>query len=153
MVGSWGCASLAACAMLVIGTACSKPQPKSASRPPVPVTVTTVNRAAVPYTISSNGLVAPVQLANVTPQVDGLITQVTFREGDEVPAGRVLFQIEPAPYRAAYQQALATLARDRANAENARREVERYEGLAAKEYVTKEQATRFARPRTRQTPP
>lgn len=125
VVGSWGCASLAACTMLVIGTACSKPQPKSASRPPVPVTVTTVNRAAVPYTISSNGLVAPVQLANVTPQVDGLITQVTFREGDEVPAGRVLFQIEPAPYRAAYQQALATLARDRANAENARREVER----------------------------
>jgi multidrug efflux system membrane fusion protein len=140
VVGSWGRASLAACGMLVIGTACSKPQPKSASRPPVPVTVTTVNRAAVPYTISSNGLVAPVQLANVTPQVDGLITQVTFREGDEVPAGRVLFQIEPAPYRAAYQQALATLARDRANAENARREVERYEGLAAKEYVTKEQA-------------
>jgi membrane fusion protein, multidrug efflux system len=140
VVGSWGRASLAGFAMLVIGTACSKPQPKSVSRPPVPVTVTTVNRAAVPYTISSNGLVAPVQLANVTPQVDGLITQVTFREGDEVPAGRVLFQIEPAPYRAAYQQALATLARDRANAENARREVERYEGLATKEYVTKEQA-------------
>jgi multidrug efflux system membrane fusion protein len=102
--------------------------------------VTTVNRAAVPYTIPANGVVTPVQLATVTPQVDGLITQVTFREGDEVAAGQVLFQIEASPYRAAYQQALAMLARDRANAANALRERDRYEELARKEFVTKEQA-------------
>jgi multidrug efflux system membrane fusion protein len=138
-VVSRGGALLVACAALVVGSACSRPQP-TAPHPPVPVTVTAVTRAAVPYTIAANGLVTPVQLANVTPQVDGLITRVSFREGEEVAAGQVLFQIEASPYRAAYQQAVATLARDRANAQNARREVARYETLANKDYVTQEQA-------------
>lgn len=132
-------AATAVCAILLVISACSSRRPKPAARPPVPVSVAIARRTAVPYTLTGNGLVTPMQLATVVPQVDGLITRVTFLEGDEVKQGRVLFQIEAHPYRAAYRQALATLARDRATAENAQRERQRYEALAAKEFVTKEQ--------------
>ncbi len=73
-------------------------------------------------------------------QVEGIIKRVAFSEGQNVTAGQVLFEIDPRPYRAAYQQALAVLNRDKANAENARREAERYAALSAQDYVTKEQA-------------
>lgn len=99
-----------------------------------------VARAAVPYAISANGVVMPTQLASVAPQVDGVITRVDFREGDDVAQGQPLFQIEPRPYRAAYEQAVAMLVRDSATAVNAQREVVRYDTLVKQDYVTEEQA-------------
>ena len=106
----------------------------------MPVTVTTARRVSVPYTVAANGTVMPLETANVASQVDGLITDVTFREGQDVTQGEVLFRIEPRPYLSAYRQALATLARDSATAVNARREVVRYDSLEKREYVTQEQA-------------
>ncbi len=106
----------------------------------MPVTVATAARATVPYDVAANGTVTPLQTATVAPQVDGIVTDVTFREGQEVAPGQVLFRIEQRPYLAAYRQALATLARDSATAANARREVVRYDSLEKKEYVTAEQA-------------
>jgi multidrug efflux system membrane fusion protein len=102
----------------------------------VPVTLATARRTSVPYTTTANGIVTPLQTATVAPQVDGIVTQVTFREGQEVAAGQVLFRIEPRPYLAAYRQALAALARDSATAVNAQREVVRYDSLAKKDFVT-----------------
>jgi multidrug efflux system membrane fusion protein len=72
--------------------------------------------------------------------VEGIIKRVAFSEGQNVTQGQVLFEVDPRPYQASYRQALAALARDKANAENARRESERYATLAQKDYVTKEQA-------------
>jgi multidrug efflux system membrane fusion protein len=108
--------------------ACGKPA-RGPQRPSVPVTLTVAKRQAVPYTITASGIVVPAQTAVVSPQVDGIITNVTFHEGDEVRAGQLLFQIEPRPYAAAYQQAAATLARDRALDENARQMAVRYDDL------------------------
>ena len=119
--------------------ACSKAAaPKG--RPSVPVVVTRARLMDVPYTIEANGVVVPLRAATVGSQVEGIIKRVAFAEGQNVTAGQVLFEIDPRPYRGAYQQALAVLNRDKANAENARREAERYAGLAAQDYVTKEQA-------------
>ncbi len=128
-----------ACLAALVAAACSKTktQPQRAA---VPVTVKQAVRAAVPYTIDANGLVMPTQLAQVAPQVDGIITRVDFREGDDVSRGQPLFQIEPSPYQAAYEQALAALARDSATAENDEREVFRYDSLVKQDYVTHEQA-------------
>ncbi|HEX9482937.1 MAG TPA: efflux RND transporter periplasmic adaptor subunit [Gemmatimonadaceae bacterium] len=126
-------------ALLVIGGACSK-QNAARGRPPVPVPVTRAHKADLPYTIDANGVVVPYQSAVVASQVEGIIQRVAFTEGSDVTQGQVLFQIDQRPYRAAYEQALANLARDRANAENARRESERYASLAQQDYVTKEQA-------------
>src|SRR5689334_1793987 len=99
----------------LVVTACSKPQNRP-QRPPVAVAVTTARRAPVPYTLDANGIVTPIQSASVASQVDGIITNVLFQEGQEVRKGQPLFQIDPRPYRNAYEQAIATLARDSATA-------------------------------------
>jgi multidrug efflux system membrane fusion protein len=128
-----------AAALLLLAAGCSKKQ-DARSRPPVPVLVTRVKKADVPYTIEANGVVTPLQSASVNAQVEGIIQRVAFREGQDVTKGQVLFEIDSRPYRASYQQALANLARDRANAENAQREAQRYATLVQQDYVTREQA-------------
>lgn len=129
-----------ALAMLALAlSACSKQQEQRA-RPPVPVAVTRVKKADVPYTIEANGVVIPNQSAAVTSQVEGIVQRVAFREGQDVVKGQVLFQIDARPYQAAYRQAAANLARDRANADNAQRASLRYTALERQDYVTREQA-------------
>jgi multidrug efflux system membrane fusion protein len=108
-------------------------------RPPVTVAVVPARRAPVPYTIDANGIVTPIQSAAVASQVDGIVTEVFFHEGDDVQRGQPLFQIDPRPYRNAYDQALATLARDSASAANAQKQVNRYADLVRQRYVTKEE--------------
>ena len=125
--------------VLLAAAACSK-APPARGRPTVPVVVTRARLADVPYTIEANGVVTPLRSANVQSQVEGIIKRVAFTEGQNVTAGQVLFEVDPRPYRAAYQQATAVLNRDKANAENARHQAERYAALSAQDYVTKEQA-------------
>ncbi len=129
----------AAMVLLLIAGACSK-KAEQRSKGPVPVIAARVKKADVPYTIEANGVVVPLQSAAVASQVEGIVQRVAFTEGGDVSQGQVLFQIDQRPYRAAYQQAVANLTRDKANAENARRESDRYAGLAQQDYVTKEQA-------------
>lgn len=117
---------------------CSKPQNRP-QRPPVAVAVVAARRAPVPYTLDANGIVTPIQSASVASQVDGIVTEVLFREGQEVARGQPLFQIDPRSYRNAYDQAVATLARDSATAANAAKQVNRYSQLVAQRYVTKEE--------------
>ncbi|MBK5188389.1 MAG: efflux RND transporter periplasmic adaptor subunit, partial [Gemmatimonadaceae bacterium] len=131
--------ALAALAALASLAACTK----TAQKPPasaVPVVVAAASRADVPFEIQANGVVAPVSTSAITAQVDGLITHVYFREGQDVEKGAVLFQIEARPYQAAYSQALANLARDKETNANAQKEVARYESLVKQDYVTQEQA-------------
>lgn len=125
-------------AALAAFVACSKPQ-KRQPRPPVTVAVVPARRAPVPYTIEANGIVTPIQSAAVASQVDGIVTEVFFHEGDDVTKGQPLFQIDSRPYRNAYEQALATLARDSASAANAKKQVDRYADLVRQRFVTKEE--------------
>lgn len=130
---------LPAMAVVLLIAACAKPA-SGPQRPPVPVTLTVARRQAVPYTIVASGIVTPSQTALVSAQVDGIITSVAFHEGQDVGRGEPLFQIESRLYQAAYQQALAVLARDQATAENARLEAARYVLLAQNGFATPEQA-------------
>ncbi len=126
-------------AFLLAATGCGA---KPAARPPraaIAVTVTRVRRASVPYEVTATGMVTPMQTAVVVPQIDGIVTDVTFAEGQDVTKGEVLFRIEPRPYQAAYDQAVAMLARDRATAAYARAEAARYDTLAQSRSVTQEQ--------------
>ncbi|MFI5232185.1 MAG: efflux RND transporter periplasmic adaptor subunit [Gemmatimonadales bacterium] len=125
--------------LAVLGGACSKPAAR-APRPAIAVTVIPVKRASVPYDIDANGIVAPLQTANVSPQVDGIITDVDFAEGSEVTKGQVLFHLDPRPYQAAYNQVVAALARDMATAEFALKQADRYGSLVKQGIVTAEQA-------------
>lgn len=117
--------------------ACSKNNP--APVPRVPVVVATAERRSVPFELAATGSVEPLQTVAVQAQVGGILRRVTFREGDEVKRGQVLFELDSRPYQAALDQALAALARDRAQAANAAQETKRYESLVEKQYVTSQQ--------------
>src|SRR5438445_7237287 len=106
--------------------------------PRVPVTIAHAAQRAVPFELLATGTVEPRQTVEVQAQVTGVLTQVTFHEGDEVAAGQVLFQIDPRPFQAALEQAKGMLARDQAQAANARLEADRYAELVKQDYVTKQ---------------
>lgn len=122
--------------LLVVG-ACSKPAPPK--RPPTAVSVTTVHRTTMPYVIRSNGVVEPLQTVSIEAQVSGILKSVSFAEGQVVHVGEVMFQIDSRPYVATLNQARAQLARDEAQAANARREASRYDALVQQGYVTQSQ--------------
>ena len=126
------------CLAGLLSVACSKPQNRP-QRPAVAVAVTSARRAPVPYNLDANGIVTPIQTAAVASQVDGIITNVLFQEGQEVAKGQPLFEVDQRPYRNAYDQALATLSRDSATWANARKQVDRYSKLVEQRYVTKEE--------------
>ena len=113
---------IAAVALSAIA-ACSKKDPQR--QPPVPVTVTTVKRASVPYIVTANGVAEPMQTVAVESQVNGILNRVTFAEGQSVQADQILFEIDPRPYVAVLDQARAQLARDQAMAASALRPVAR----------------------------
>ena len=104
----------------------------------VPVSVARAERRAVPYELEATGTVEAIRAVDVMPQVNGTILRVNFREGDEVGAGQVLFEIDPRPYRAALQQSEAALLRDLTQARSAAREAARYRELAVTNTVTQE---------------
>ena len=127
-------AALALCAT----AACSKKDPPGQQA--VPVSVTTVKRASVPYVVTANGVAEPMQTVAVESQVNGILNRVTFAEGQPVQAGQVLFVIDSRPYVAVLDQARAQLARDEAMAANALRDAARYTALVKEGYVTGSQA-------------
>ena len=129
-----GCAAAAVLAL----ASCSKSDARP-PRPSVPVTVAPVQQRSVPYEISAIGSVTPLQAVSVRSQVGGTLMHVGFQEGEEVQKGQVLFHIDARPYQAALDQALANLAKDRAQLVNARTQVTRYEELARNNLATQEQ--------------
>lgn len=130
---------MGACASALLVVACSKGPEKARAPQAVPVRVAKVQERAVPLTLQAVGTVEASNLISVRPQVGGVVTQVAFREGQEVEKGQLLFQIDPRPYQAALQSAQQTLARDRALAEAAQADLARYQKLVEKEFVTREQ--------------
>jgi multidrug efflux system membrane fusion protein len=128
----FGCAALA-----LLGMACSKKDPPPPQR--VPVTVAAAERRSMPFELSATGTVEPLQTVSVQAQVVGTLRRIDFKEGDEVKQGQLLFEVDPRPYRAALDQAVATLNRDSAQATNAAQDEARYKTLAEKQYVTAQQ--------------
>ncbi len=127
--------TLAVIALALAGLG-AKPAPKV---PPVPVVTATAQVQPTPLSLTAVGSVEPIESVAVRAQVGGVITRVAFKEGDDVKAGQLLFQIDPRPLQAALDAAQAQLVRDQAQADNAAAEAARYERLVARDYVTKEQ--------------
>jgi multidrug efflux system membrane fusion protein len=129
--------ALALAATIFAAGACDDPHVPPVQA--VPVAVAKVERTSVPWEIRATGTVEPLQTVSVASQVNGILTEVGFREGDEVKRGQMLFQIDPRPYQAALQQAQAVHAKDQAQLVAAEQDVKRYESLVEKDYVTPQQ--------------
>lgn len=109
------------------------------ARPPTPVTVVTVQPETVTLTERLPGRVVASAVAEVRPQVSGLITERLFREGGSVREGDILYQIDSATYEAALAQAKAAVAQSEAQYTNTVREAERIVELQQRN-VTSQQA-------------
>src|SRR3954470_5541447 len=107
--------------------------------PAVPVTVAAVTRQDVPLLLEGIGTVQPLNIVTIRSRVDGELQKVLFTEGQEVKAGDPLAQIDPRPFQAALDQAVAKKAQDEAQLANAQRDLERYEALARKDYSSRQQ--------------
>ena len=125
---------------LLFFPACSKESSKQPQAyPPVPVTVATVAGKSVPLQVRAIGNVETYSTVGVKSQIGGLLVRVHFKEGQDVKKGDLLFTIDPRPYETALRQTEANLAKDNAQLENARVEVNRYAELVKKGYVAQEQ--------------
>jgi len=115
-------------------SSCSK-----AKQPPprvVPVVAETADRKNVPLQIKAIGNVEAYNTVAIKSQINGEISEVYFREGQDVKRGRMLFRIDPRPFESALRQAESALVRDRAQAANAQEDSKRYATLAGKGYVS-----------------
>jgi membrane fusion protein, multidrug efflux system len=98
----------------------------------VAVQTETAQPSEVPIYLQGLGAVEGYYTVTVTPRVDGQLQKVAFVEGQTVKQGDLLAQIDPRPFQAALDQALATRARDAAQLTSARSDLKRYEALAPK---------------------
>ena len=98
-------------------------------RPPTEVTVFTVNAQQVDLTQDLPGRTSSYQIAEIRPQVTGIIIDRLFTEGSFVKEGQQLYQIDPAPYQAAYDSTVADLRKAEANLKAVEPKVERYREL------------------------
>ncbi len=106
----------------------------------VPVLAATPRIQDVPVFLDGVGTVRALNTVTVRAQVDGKLVSVKFIEGQDVKAGDVLAEIDPAIYQAQYDQAVAKKAQDEAQLANARIDLVRYQQLAAANAGSKQQA-------------
>jgi membrane fusion protein (multidrug efflux system) len=114
------------CAAILAGCARAPSAPPPG---PTEVATVTVRPERIVLTTELPGRTSPYLVAEIRPQVSGILEQRRFEEGADVRSGDLLYQIDPAPYRAALQQAEAALAMAEANLPAARARAERLEGL------------------------
>jgi len=119
--------------------AATAPAPQAwaqAPAPAVPVTLTKVARADVPVMLKALGQVLAMNNIVIRTRVDGTLDKILFTEGDVVKAGTLLAVIDPRPYQAVLDQALAKKATDEANLVNARLNLGRSSQLARNQFET-----------------
>lgn len=123
---------------LCLLTACSDGPGQGPGKPPVPVTTALTVQRAAPVQVKAIGQVEALSTVSITAQVEGQLKKVHFQEGQEVELGQHLFTIDPRPYQAALDQALANLAKDQALLKEYRQEAERNKDLVKRDFVSKQ---------------
>ena len=127
--------SLLVCAIAMV--ACSH---ESAQAPKGPPEVAVVTLAAQPVPLSTElpGRTVPYRIAEVRPQVNGVILKRSFIEGSQVKAGQQLYLIDPAPFQASLESAQAALARAQATSTSTRLLAQRYKPLSEARAVSQQ---------------
>ena len=104
----------------------------------IPVTDGKSELKDVPVYVSGIGAIQAYNTVSVRSRVDGQITKVLFKEGQEVKAGDPLFQIDPRPFQAAFDQAVATKQKDEAQLKGAELDLERYRQLVGQGFQSRQ---------------
>jgi membrane fusion protein, multidrug efflux system len=134
-------------AVLVLGTAIGLGfvwvtfSPPSAAKPEadtIPVVTEKVRRQDLPVYLNGLGKIQALKTVTIRAQVDGKIVQVNFHEGQDVRSGDILLQIDPRPYQAALDQAVAKQNQDQAQLCYAQKVLERDTGLFDKKILDRQ---------------
>lgn len=112
--------------------------PQGQGQPQAQVSVVALQPQSVAITAELPGRVSAMLVAEVRPQVNGIIKSRLFREGSEVTEGSVLYEIDPAPYEAAFQSAVAAQQKAEAAVPSAQAKVDRYRDLLKQNAVSKQ---------------
>jgi membrane fusion protein, multidrug efflux system len=126
-------------AVLPLIDGCKRKQAAAPAPPPPAVTVTTLKAESVTLTRELPGRTTPFLVAEVRPQVTGIVQRRLFTEGALVKEGEPLYQLDDATYRAEHNSAKAALARAQAALELARLNAERSAGLAKVDAVSRQE--------------
>ena len=126
-------------ALLIAGCKPAGAPAGMAQRPPPEVAVYTAQAEAASITVDLPGRTAPYLVADVRPQVSGIIQKRLFVEGGDVKEGDLLYQIDPAMYQAAHDSAKAALARAEATLPPLRNKADRYKELVAIKAVSQQE--------------
>jgi multidrug efflux system membrane fusion protein len=135
----WMVGALLASGALVFLTSCAGTKPAPPSNVTVPITAANVEQKDVPLQLKAIGAVEAYSNVSVKTQITGELTGVHFKEGQDVKKGQLLFSLDKRPFEAALKQAQGMLAKDQAQAVNARTQARRYEALHKAGVVPKEQ--------------
>ncbi len=112
--------------------------PAAAQQAGVPVSTAQAVRRDVPIFVSGIGTVQALQSVLLRARVDGTIDKIAFIEGQDVKVGDLLAQIDPRPYQAVMDQAVAKKAADIAMLGNAKRDLARYSDLAKNDFASRQ---------------
>jgi membrane fusion protein (multidrug efflux system) len=135
-----GCIRLLAAILIAIFSAsgCESEQAAPPRSEPPEVATITVRPQPVVLTTELPGRTSAYRVADIRPQVNGLIEKRLFTEGVDVKAGATLYQIDPAPFRAALESAKAALIKAEANLPAVQQRVERYGELLDEKAVSQQ---------------
>ena len=124
--------------VLPLTAACDRGSAPPAEKAAPQVTVITVKPQSVVIRTLLPGRTAPAMIAEVRPQVTGIIESRTFNEGAEVKAGTTLYKLNAATYQTTYESARAAVAKAEAGVQTARRNVERNKELVEIKFVSQQ---------------
>ena len=126
--------------LVMLVAACDQNSNQPAATMPTEVGVKTLQSEPVTLDSQLAGRVTGSMTSEVRPQVEGIILKRLFTEGDEVKAGQVLYQIDPASYQASYDQAVAQLKNAQALVKSSKLKAERYAALVKENGVSRQDA-------------
>jgi len=119
-------------------TGCNRQPPVPPAPPPIQVSTVTVQPETVTLSSQLPGRTSAFRVAEIRPQISGLILKRLFIEGEEITAGQVLYQIDPAPFQAALNSAGAALNRAEAILPSIQARAERFRDLLVDRAVSQQ---------------
>lgn len=113
--------------------------PRDAASVSVPVAVAQAQKGEIPVYLNGLGSVTPFNTVTVRSRIDGQLLRVAFQEGQFVRQGELLAEVDPRPFQVQLEQAQGQLARDQAQLNNAKLDLQRYTALVEHGVVTRQQ--------------